>query len=71
MSYIRVIAVTGSKKEEVVKKSEQELWVYTKQKPERNMANKAIIFMLQEYFNTKNVRLINGHHTRSKLFSIE
>ena len=68
--YIRVIAITGSKKELVEQKTDSELWVYTKQKPERNMANKAIIGMLRSYFKTKDVRLINGCHTRSKLFAI-
>ena len=41
-----------------------------KEKAERNMANERVIKILQDKFSTKNVRLINGHQSPSKLFSV-
>lgn len=69
--YIHVKANAGAKSEEVVKVDENHFKIKIKEKAERNMANKRIIEILVKYFDTNNIRLINGHNSPSKLFAID
>jgi uncharacterized protein YggU (UPF0235/DUF167 family) len=37
----------------------------------RNLANKRMLEIVQEYFKTNKVKIVSGHHTRTKLLSID
>ena len=71
MAYIKVRAVTGSKLEKIEKKSDDHYVISVKEKAEMNLANKRIITILKDLFGKNNVRLISGHHSPSKIFSVE
>lgn len=69
--YIRVHAVPGAKKEIYTEKSEDTVDISVREPAEGNRANRRIIELLKEHYGTNAVRLISGHHSRSKLFSID
>lgn len=71
--YIKVKVSAGVKKEKFTQINDDHFEIWTKEKAERNMANNHIVEMLSEYFKIpKNkVRIINGHHSPSKLISID
>ena len=71
--FVKVNALTNQKKEFVKKTSENRYEISVKEKPERNNANNRIIQLLAIHFKIteKKIRIINGHHTPSKLISID
>ena len=71
--YIKVVAITGAKKEKITEKSKDHFDVSVKEKAEKNMANKRIIELMSLYFkvSTAKVRIINGHHHPHKLLVID
>lgn len=71
MSYIHVKVVAGARAESLREEKPSYFRVAVKEKAKGNMANRRVIEILSEHFNTKNIRLINGHQSPSKLFSIE
>jgi uncharacterized protein YggU (UPF0235/DUF167 family) len=70
--FIKVKAHTGSKKESIIKKSEDAFEVFVKEKPERNLANKRILELIALKLKVaKNkVKIITGHHWPSKILEI-
>ena len=70
--YIKVKVQAGSKKEDIKKKGKDSYIISVRQKAERNEANKRVIEIVASLFNVsiKNVRIINGHQSPSKLLSI-
>jgi uncharacterized protein YggU (UPF0235/DUF167 family) len=73
MKYIKVIAKTKARKENIVQKSKDHFEVSVKEKAENNMANKRIIEILAMYFKVSigKIRIINGHHHPHKLLIVE
>ncbi len=73
MQYIHVKVLAGMKKESLKQKSEDHFEISVKEKAEQNMANKRVLEIVAEHFKiAKNkVRIINGHHSPSKLLIIE
>lgn len=70
--YIHVKAHPKSKKAVVEKLKEDHFEIWVKEPAEKNLANKKIIELLKNHFyESKSVRLISGHHSPSKLFSID
>lgn len=70
--YIHVKAHPKSKKEVVEKLKEDHFEIWIKEPAEKNLANKKIIEVLKNYFpESKSVRIISGHHSPSKLFSVD
>lgn len=69
--YIKVRAKTNSRKEEVIKESDDHFVISVREKAERNMANERILEIVRGLFPGKSVRIINGHHSPSKLLSID
>lgn len=69
--YIKVKVKTESKKELVIAESKDHFSVSIRQKAERNMANNRILEIFRQYFKTKKVKIISGHHSQSKILSIE
>ena len=69
----KIKVFVGSKKSEIIKKSEDSFEVRVKEKAERGLANKAVAIMLAAYFKIQisKIRLIGGGHQRNKIFSIK
>lgn len=70
--YIKVKVNAGVKAENIEKKSENSFILGVKEKAERNMANKRVCEIIANEFNVsvKLVRIVNGHHSPSKILSI-
>jgi uncharacterized protein (TIGR00251 family) len=68
--YIKVRVTAGAKEEVFEKKSKDHFDIKVKEKAQKNMANKRIIEIISKHFSTNNVKIINGHHSPSKLLSI-
>lgn len=70
---IKVKAFPGSKKEEIIKKSEDAFDVHVRAKPIGGAANQAIIAALSEYLglNQKEIKMVKGFKERNKIFLIQ
>ena len=70
--YIKVKVQAGAKKEEVKKKNKDTYIVSVCEKAERNQANKRVCYIISDIFNVsiKNIRIISGHQSPSKILSI-
>lgn len=70
---IKVKVFPNSKKEEIIKKSEDSFEVKVKAKPEKGMANKEVVKLLSVYFKIpeSKIRLIKGFKKRNKIFEIK
>ena len=62
----------SSKREEFKKISSTHFEARLKEKAERNMANKKVVELTRKHFGaTGDVRIINGHHSPSKILSVD
>jgi len=70
--YVKVKVQAGAKKEIITKKSKDTYIISVKEKAERNMANKRICEIMASLYNVqiKNIRIVNGHHSPTKMLSI-
>lgn len=70
---IRVKVFPESKKEEIIKKSQDKFEIKVKARPEKGEANKEVIKVLSSYFKVPetNIRLIKGANQRNKIFEIK
>ena len=70
--YIKVRVTAGAKREAVKKVSKSSYTVSVKEPAERNLANARVVAIVAEQLKVpvKAVRIINGHHSPSKLLSI-
>jgi len=70
--YIKLKVTTGAKAEKFIKKSEDHFDVSVKEPRERGLANKKVIELVREHFQVYNadVRIVSGHHSPSKIISI-
>ena len=70
---IKVRATSGAKRESVRATAADTLAISVKEKAERNAANTRIIELVATHFSvpTKKVRMMKGHHSPSKTFSID
>lgn len=70
--FIKVKVIAGSKKEEIMKKSEDSYQISVKEKAERNMANRRVCEIMASLYKVPigKVRIINGHQSPSKILSI-
>lgn len=71
--YIKLRVQAGSKKETFEKVSEDHFVVAVKEKAERNMANGRVVELVARHFGIPlgKVRIINGHHSPSKILSVD
>jgi uncharacterized protein (TIGR00251 family) len=69
---IKVKVFPNSKKEEIIKKSEDSFEVKVKEKPVKGLANRAVINILSLYFKVpvSKIRLVKGFKERNKIFEI-
>jgi len=70
---IKVKIFPNSKREEIIKKSEDSFEVKVKEKPERGKANREVIRVLSCYFKIpeSKIKLIKGFKKRNKIFEIK
>ena len=70
--YIKVKVQAGAKREIITQKSKNSYIISVKEKAERNLANERVCKIMSSLFNVsrKNVRIINGHQSPSKMLSI-
>ena len=71
--YVKVRVTPGSKKERVTRKGDTEFDILVKEPAVRNLANNRICHILAETFDVQrnSVRVLTGHHSRSKIVSID
>ncbi len=70
--YIRV-SVSASAKKELFKKSQKDSFLVSVKEPaEQNLANKRVLKLVAGHFGIlpKQIRIISGHHSPSKILSI-
>ncbi len=68
--YIHVKAIPGAKQESIEEIKPGYFAISVREKAEHNAANNRIVEILRMHFKTQNIRIINGHHSPSKLVSI-
>ena len=70
---IKVKVFPNSKKEEIIKKSEDSFEVRVKEKPEKGKANREVVRVLSSYFKIpeSKIRLVKGFKKRNKIFEIK
>lgn len=70
--YFKVKAHPGSKKDKIIKKAEDSFEVYVRAKPERGLANKAVIKTLSTRLRIPlgRIRLVKGARSKNKIFEI-
>lgn len=69
--YIKVRIIPNSKKEKIDKVSDDHYNISVKQKAENNMANNRLLEIMHEEYPNSIIRIISGHHSPSKILSIE
>jgi uncharacterized protein YggU (UPF0235/DUF167 family) len=71
--YVHVKVTAGAKKESFGEKSKGHFIVSVREPAERNLANSRIIEIIAAHFAVppKSVRIINGHHSPSKILSVD
>lgn len=69
--YIKVRVIAGSRKEEITEKTADSFVFKLVEPAERNLANKRVLEILREKYPGRDVRIVNGHHSPSKLISID
>ena len=70
--YVKVRVIAGAKKELVQEVSAGHFKISVKEPAERNLANRRIVELVAAHYNlsTKQVRIISGHTSPSKILSI-
>ena len=70
---IKVKVWPNSKKEAIIKKSEDRFEIKVKEKPVKGLANRAVINVLSLYFKVpiSRIRLVRGFRERNKVFIIK
>lgn len=69
--YIKVKMKPGSRKELIEKVSEDHYNISVKEKAENNHANDRLLEIMRGQFPNSIIRMISGHHSPSKILSIE
>ncbi len=71
--YVRVAVYPSSKKEVILNAGEHRYEMRVKEPAERNLANVRVmeLLALQYQVSPKLVRIVSGHHSSRKIFSIE
>lgn len=71
--FIKVRVTPGAKQEQFTHKKTDHFDIKVKEKAERNMANRRVMELIAHHYNIPigKVRIINGHHSPSKIFSVD
>ena len=69
--YIKVKIITKAKKETVKKVSDDHYDISLKEKAENNRANDRLLEIMRKEYPNSIIKIISGHHSPSKILSIE
>lgn len=71
--YVRVKVSPGAKKERVVRTGDTEFEIAVKEPAEQNLANRRVHELIAHELgvSVKKVRIISGHRSPRKIFSVE
>lgn len=69
--YIKVKIVAGASREKVEKVSEDHYNISVKEKALNNNANRRMLDIMHTEYPSSKIKLISGHHSPSKILSIE
>lgn len=71
--YIKVEVNAGAKTEVVKKNKDDSFDISVRQMPEQNQANKRVLELIRRQFADKRViiKIVSGHHSPSKIISID
>ena len=71
--YVKVRVVAGAKREAVTEKSPDHFDIAVKEPAEANLANRRVIALIAARFNVPvgKVRIVSGHHSPSKILSVD
>ncbi|MEK7113846.1 MAG: DUF167 family protein [Patescibacteria group bacterium] len=71
--YIHIKVITSARTEKFEQKDQNHFLISVKEKAKNNMANDRVLDLVSLHFKiSKNkARIINGHHTPTKLLSID
>ena len=69
--YVKVKITPDSKKENVTKVSDDHYEISVKQKAENNKANSRLLEIMHSEFPNSIIRIVSGHHSPSKIVSID
>lgn len=70
--YIKVKVFADGSKDEFKKISDTHFEARVREKAKRNMANRKVIELVRRHFKTAgDVKIINGHHSPSKILSVD
>lgn len=68
--YLKIKVLADSKQEKIEQIKDDEYRVWVKQPAENNSANSRVLDIFRVMFPNTSVRLISGHHSPSKIVSI-
>ena len=71
LMYIKIRAYPESKKELFIKESPDHFEVRVREKAEQNQANRRVLELVREHFGSVQVRIVSGHHSPSKIVSVD
>ncbi len=69
--YIKVKIIAGAKRELIERVSDDHYNVSVKEKAENNHANRRLLEIMHLEYPNSIIRMISGHHSPSKILSIE
>jgi len=71
--YVKVKATPNARKEVIERKGEDTFLISVKEPAKQNRANKRIVELIAAYFKISvgKVRIVNGHHSPTKLLSVD
>lgn len=69
--YLKLRVITDSKVDKIEKISEDTFRVHVKVPAENNAANNRVIELLREIYPDTSIRIVNGHHSPSKIISVD
>lgn len=68
--YLKIKVIPDAKEEKIEQLKDDEYRVWVKVPAENNLANSRILEIFREKFPAVPVRIISGHHSPSKIISI-
>lgn len=69
--YVKVRVTTKAKKEKLEQKSKDHFVISVKEPAEANLANRRVLAMIKDFLGVKNIKIVSGHHSPSKILSVE
>ncbi len=69
--YIKVKVKAGAKREVVERVSDDHFNIAVREKAEHNYANTRILEIFREMYPDVRVKIVSGHHSPSKIMSID